>query len=153
MGNLHCMAEKGCSKLEEAFSVWICCPPTWRKHLRCNFAMLQLGGSIFGADLSSSKLERRISYPICRFAHRTNYIVEPKCRFPDEQLHFPDPNGLSCNFWNSWRGWQWAFLRFFQSQRHDLSTDRYTERGEKRRGEPARGRLPPSSSVRIWQWA
>ena len=77
--------------------------PRWRKLFRCGLVALQLGGSncgaalscskleegFFGADLSSSKSEQRISCPTCRFARRTICIAEPKCGFPPNNDTFP----------------------------------------------------------------
>lgn len=45
-----------------------CRPPSWRELFRCELVILQVGGSIFGTDLSSSNLERRISCPRCRLS-------------------------------------------------------------------------------------
>ena len=39
-GNLHCGAEKGRSKPEEAFSARICRPPSWSSEFRVRFAGL-----------------------------------------------------------------------------------------------------------------
>lgn len=40
--------------------------PTWRKQSQCRLVALQVGGSFFGANLSSSKLEEAFSVPTCR---------------------------------------------------------------------------------------
>lgn len=119
LGGSNRSADLSPSKLEGAFSVRTCHPPSWRKHFRHRLVVLQLGAANFVSEMQIVRREFCISSPenpaaTCGKPFWHDNVVPqlaasyfganlssrnlrgqiscPRCRFPTEQWHFRSRN-------------------------------------------------------------